>query len=592
MTHKHWQHLTVLALSVGLVGCMVSKPLATVGTPSRVDDNRPVNPAGMGSVEVNVLWPDRDPGYSTQAIPNRAAYAVVTLTTAAGSAPVDINGRTIAPITIQRGSLGQPPYYGPGTSPAPGPSGAPLPNPSGSPGIASPGPNPSGSPASASPAPNPSGSPAATHYRAVRDVAASGSLPPSPTPGGSSGSIPGGLTGPLASPGPNGANVLDWMLPPQAGLNVKAELFDSASHSIGVATQTIDVVAGYQSVVSLDIVVNNAPVINNLSASTFKIGDTITITGANFGLSHPDWQQAQVFLTTQGNYSWGSFGGPNNYQYYNQVTLPSSAVTIASDSQIVVTVPKYLNYGWQFIDSLWNYFHAPNPQQLYLGVRVDGINSPLVPVTIPRTASESVSVTLQQGSDAPAHQTTGTSSIDVTQAPYSVPTATGSQWTYAITDTNGDFGFNSRTAVVTLLGGYQASVTYGGTGGGYWPGGNIDLRWDWQWNLLRTVTAPVGSAISVLPDEAVTMPDGTTATAKHLSFSPQVGPNSSDVHDVWYVPGVGPVRIRATQLYKSNIPPGLPPGANWPLYNHQVHDFKLLSFGVATGSAPAGGPAH
>ncbi|HEY9900256.1 MAG TPA: hypothetical protein V6D00_13870 [Pantanalinema sp.] len=507
MKQTHFHKLALLALSVAIAGCALPSSLGGLGTPSRVDAVRPAT--GTGTVELHLHWPGRRAGYAAQAIPDRAAYAVVTLTEASGS---------VHTVTLERSAAG---------TPEPGSSPGPTPGPDSSP----------------SPAPNP-----------PKDEQGG-----SPVLGGSS-----------------------WSLAEQENVTLKAELFDRAGQPVGQVTKTVDVIAGYHSVVAMDILVEGAPRLTTVNPTAFKIGDRIVLDGQNFGLSHPDWSPARVYLESEGTYAWGSAFGPNSNQYRNMVYLPPSSVTVASDSQIVVTIPATMDNGWHFVDSLWNYFHGSGPQQLYLGVTVDGVNSNRVPVSIPRGTSAAVGVTVEQGGEAPT-RAAATASVDLSVAPYGIPTASGSKWVYEIVDSYGDQGSSPpHSMTVQLTGDNGDALVSSGEQGYQGQGWTTNVRWDWQWGVLRQLAAPAAQGIQVLPDQVVAAPGGNQMNAKHLFYTMQGGPDGTTVRDVWIVPGIGPVRIREVSLYMNQDPANAGKGMA-----RQTREYRLVAFEPPTSPSPA-----
>lgn len=518
MKQTHVHKLAILALSVAIAGCAMPSPFGGVGAPARVDAARPA--AATGTVELHLHWPDKRVGYGTQAIPNRAAYAVVTLTEASGS---------VHTARLERPTMGTG-------------EGEPQPN-------ATPGPN-------SSPGPEPTPRPDEKTIQAMTEG-------PGPQP-----PMDGRMMGESS-----------WSLAQQEGVTIKAELFDREDRLVGTATRTVDVIAGYHSVVAMDILVEGAPQLTVVNPTAFKIGDRIVLDGRNFGLSHPDWAPARVYLETEGTYAWGSAFGPNSYQYRNLVYLPASSVTVASDSQIVVTIPSTMENGWHFVDALWNYFHANGEQQLYLGVTVDGVNSNRVPVSIPRGTSAAVAVTVEPGGEAPSRQA-ATASVDLTAAPFGIPTASGSKWVFEVTDTYGEHGGGGAyPTTLRLLNDHGDAVVSGGNQGAPGEGWTTNLRWDWQWGFMRQLSAPAAMGIQVLPDQPVTMPGGSSAVAKHLFYSMQGGPDATSVRDVWIVPGVGPVRIREVSLHVNQDPASEGKGMA-----RQTREYRLVAFESPTGT--------
>lgn len=538
MKQTHWHKLAILALSVAIAGCAMPSPFGGIGAPARVDAARPA--ATAGTVEVHLHWPDKRAGYGTQAIPNRAVYAVVTLTDATGS--------VLQTARLERPTMGS----GEGGTASPAPVYSPMPSPS-----------PDSTPVpDLSPAPEPK--PEST-------------VAPEPTPS------PSGMTvqmleGRSEAMPPMGSAF--WSLPQQERVTIRAELFDKENRSVGVAERVVDVIAGYHSVVALDIQVEGAPQLTTVNPTAFKIGDRIVLEGQNFGVSQTDWSPARVYLESEGTYAWGSAFGPDSYQYRNMVYLPASSVTVASDSQIVVTIPSTMENGWHFVDALWNYFHSSGDQQLYLGVTVDGVNSNRVPVSIPRGTSAAVSVTVEQGGEAPTREA-ATASVDLTAAPYAIPTASGSKWVFEVTETYGDYGGRStHPATVQLVSEEGEALISNGDQGYPNSGWRTNLRWDGQWGLLRQLAAPAALRIQVLPDETVSIPDGTSANAKHLFYSMQGGPDATSVRDVWIVPGIGPVRIREVSLHANQDPANEGKGMA-----RQTREYRLVAFESPTGTS-------
>ncbi|MBO9541756.1 hypothetical protein J7643_14295 [bacterium] len=398
---------------------------------------------------------------------------------------------------------------------------------------------------------------------------------PEPTPN-KDGMTSQGMEG--GPPAPMGG--ASWRLAQQEGVTLKAELFDQEGRSVGSATRTVDVIAGYHSVVALDILVEGAPKLEVVNPTAFKIGDRIVLEGRNFGLSHPDWSPAGVYLESEGTYAWGSAFGPETHQYRNMVYLPPSSVKVVSDSRIEVTIPSSMENGWHFVDALWNYFHANGNQQLYLGVTVDGVNSNRVPVSIPRGTSAGVTVTVEQGREAPSREA-ATASVDLTAAPFGIPAASGSKWVFEVAGTDGDRAGGTQTMSVQLLNDDGEALVSSNAQGAPTSGWRTNLRWDWQWGFMRSLSAPAALGIQVLPDEQVPMPGGGTAIARHLFYTAQGGPDATSVRDLWVVPGVGPVRIREVTLHANQDP-----GSEGKGMARQTREYRLVAFEPPAGPAP------
>lgn len=346
-----------------------------------------------------------------------------------------------------------------------------------------------------------------------------------------------------------------WTLPQQEGVTVKAELFDATNNKIGAASRQIDVVAGLNAYIGLDIVIDNAPKITSIDKTTFRIDDRIVIQGSGFGKS--EGYNAQVYLESEGVFS--NYGSPFPYHYNYQVFLPSSAATVSNDA-ITVQIPDNVDYYGRLTDRLWNYFHGDDTQKLYLGVVVDGVNSNRFEVSMPKVASVSATVRLEQGKDAPVHTPVALTVVDLASGSFEVPVASGTQWTFRKTEESGyEYGGkytqNVSVRLVNDLG--RAQFQYESYGSSweqdvlpsmdntpYEPDLGFVLR-------LKSMGQPQN-----LGQEEVMMPDGYQRLATHLFYNLPAYDNggwrqdSTRSRDLWIVPRVGVVRMVETQLVK------------------------------------------
>lgn len=347
-----------------------------------------------------------------------------------------------------------------------------------------------------------------------------------------------------------------WNLPQQEGVTVKAELFDAANASVGSAQKVIDVVAGHNAYVALDIVIDGAPTVSSLDRTSFRIDDEIIIKGTGFGKTQG--YQAMVYLESEGVFS--NAGSPFPYHYNYQVNLPASAITSITDTEIKLKVPDQMEYYGRLTDRLWNYFHGDDTQKLYLGVVVDGVNSNRLEVSMPKVASASVTVRLEQGKEAPAHVPVALNTLHLASSSYAVPIASGTQWTFRYTQ---DWGYEygsqySQPVTVRLTDDDgQADVVYEtwSTPMDLLPYNSND---PYEPELAFLLRLRAMGQIQNLGDEEFLMPDGYQRLATHLFYNLPSTDNggysqiSGRTRDVWVVPQVGVVRMVETQLVKSD----------------------------------------
>lgn len=362
-----------------------------------------------------------------------------------------------------------------------------------------------------------------------------------------------------------------WTLAQQEGVEITAELFAS-TQSIATAKRVIDVVAGFRSTVAMDLVLPDAPTITSVSSPSFRVGDTIVLTGTNFGKTNA-WQ-ARVFLQEEYLNQGGDnpFDDNNNKQNYNfPIYLPDAYVKVDSDTQITVTIPERIQDNFRqgnLTDFFWGYFNGKN-SRLMLGVDVDGVNSPRVEVAMPREVGGKATVTLEQGFDAPAHSPADQryKQIDLTDATFSVPVATGTEWVFEVG--GNDYYYNRQKTTVRLTDSVGNAMIRQ-----EWEYGTpnefpTNLNQFWEFGFLRRIDA---QGIGFLPDEQVTLPGGALATAKHLAYSDSNGA----LYDLWLVPNVGPVRMRRLEVYSNSYDSQL-----W----RNIREYRLIGF---TPAATAG----
>lgn len=348
-----------------------------------------------------------------------------------------------------------------------------------------------------------------------------------------------------------------WELPQQQGVVITADLY-AVDAVIATASRTIDVVAGLRSMISLDLVLAEAPTITSISTTSFRVGDIITLEGANFGTTG-GWK-AQVYL--QEEYSHDGDDSPfeedRSYNYNSPVYLPDAYVKVESDTKIVVTIPERINDNYRsgnLTDFFWGYFNGQNAK-LTLGVNVDGVNSKRVEVAMPREVGGKATINLEQGFPAPAHRSDDQryKELDLTDATFSTPVASGTEWVFEVG--GNDYYYNRQKTTIRLTDSsgsavikqewqygmpYEQEVNFNYSGNYISP-----LIWEFQ--FLRRINA---QGIDILGVENVTLPEGVTLPAgvepkaKHLAY----GDSSGTLYDLWVVPGVGPVKMRRLEVY-------------------------------------------
>lgn len=373
-----------------------------------------------------------------------------------------------------------------------------------------------------------------------------------------------------------------WSLPQQQGVTVKAELFDTAGTKIGAAAKVIDVVAGHNAYVGLDIVIDNAPTVSAVDKTTFRIGDKITITGSGFGKTQG--YEAMVYLESEGVFT--NYGSPFPYHYNYQVFLPTSAATI-SNNQIEMTIPEQSDGYGRLTDRLWNYFRGDDTQKLFLGVVVDGVNSNRIEVSMPKTATASATVRLEQGKDAPVHTPLKRTKLDLATSSFGVPIASGTQWTFRNTQEWGyEYGYQySQNVTVRLTDNHgMAEIAYQ-----HWTDAARDLLPEYDYGgwyeqpmdfLLRLNAM---GEIQNLGQEEILMPDGYQRLATHLFYNLPIpqnpgfnGQESGRSRDIWIVPQVGVVKMVETRLVKYQYDQAV---------RREVQTYELVGFQPGSSSA-------
>lgn len=348
-----------------------------------------------------------------------------------------------------------------------------------------------------------------------------------------------------------------WELAQQQGVEIKAELY-AGDTVIATAKRVIDVVAGMRSTVALDLVLPDAPDITAVSTTSFRVGDTLVLTGANFGASQ-QWQ-ARVFL--QEEYTDGGddpFGGDDRQSKSPPIYLPDAFVKVESDSKITVTIPERIRDGYRegnLTDFFWGYFNGQQ-SKLTLGVMVDGVNSKRVDVSMPKEVGAKATITLEQGFDAPEHRPDGQryKLFDLTDATFSTPVASGTEWTFELA--GNDYYYNRQRTTIRLTDSngrahikqeweYGSPFEQDGTFINNYGGPMPQLFWEFQ--FLRQIDA---QGIEILREEnvvlpaGVQLPAGVLPKAKHLAYSDSNGA----LYDLWVVPKVGPVKMRRLEVY-------------------------------------------
>lgn len=360
---------------------------------------------------------------------------------------------------------------------------------------------------------------------------------------------------------------LSWELPQQRDVQIKAELFEGET-VIAEAARVIDVIAGFRSTVSLDLVLKDAPTITGVSTTSFKVGDTITIDGANFG-STEGWQ-ARVFLKEEyrDEQDDSPFDDRQPESYNGPLFLPDEYVQVESDTRIKVTIPERIREMYRtgyLTDFLHGYFDGQDAK-LTLGVMVDGVNTRRVEVFMPRDVGLKANVNLEQGFDAPQHRDQRFTTLDLV-ASYSVPVAPGTEWTFEMG--GNAYYYNRQKATIRLSDGdgnatvtrdyeYGQDQTY-----------SVNLRsgefgFLWQINAFGV---EVLREENVLLPSTLVLPTGTTNKAQHIAYSEDYGA----LYDLWVIPGVGPVRMRRLNVNSYQ-------GQLW----RDVQEYRLTGFKPAT----------
>ncbi len=350
-------------------------------------------------------------------------------------------------------------------------------------------------------------------------------------------------------PYPAGFNTygsLRWDLPVQADLLIQAEVRDAQNQVVASDEKRIDVVPGLFATVGMELVAVDAPVITSLSKSDWRVGDRIIVAGSGFGKSK-NWKTlAYVGL----NYQYLPYSNlifpmpvPSGGFGMMRRSLPETAVTVDSDTQLTLTVPHDLLSGFA------DYFTKPDKLQPKFMVMVDGVTSRSIDFSMPTQATASLDVELIEVPDAPPQNPTRWVGQDLWKPPFeALPLAAGTRWNYLVSTTytypqsqGGGTSSWSRTMRVEMLDddgrGQYESYSYSTLRA-------FDLANGSASELSPIFRLSSTNGIQTLPEVTLNVPALGQRLAKHYFTSPESGVT----REVWLVEGVGVVRSVETRV--------------------------------------------
>jgi hypothetical protein len=339
---------------------------------------------------------------------------------------------------------------------------------------------------------------------------------------------------------------LRWDLPAQADLKVRAEMRDGNDVVASHDEQTLDVVPGVYAYLSMNLVAVDAPVLQTIDKTVLRFGEPFTLTGSGFGKQNGWKAQLQFLVEPKRLEGPGPGPLPGGYYYGPSWYLPESALAIASDHEMTVTLPAGLG-AQGLLSSLMTYFLDREKYQLSLVLNVDGIRSKPLAVEFADGAEAKVSVDLVAGEHAPEQLPDRWHSLDFRQAPYSVPRTPGTRWKYLIT-TRGQY--SSESGVTTYSSSHWSQLEFLGADGGgrtveEYPGSNsapYERRFGPGEDPYQLFYLYSENGVQSLPDATVDVP-GLGARQARRFFAAR----RWETREVWLVDGVGIVKeIRTT----------------------------------------------
>ena len=333
---------------------------------------------------------------------------------------------------------------------------------------------------------------------------------------------------------------LHWELPAQAGLKVRAEMRDGNDVVAAWDEQSLDVVPGVYAYLSMNLVAVDAPVIQAIDKSVLRFGEPFTPTGSGFGKQNGWKAQLQLLVEPKLLNGPGS-AFPGGYYPGQSSYLPESALAIASDSKMTVTLPAGLG-AQGLLSSLMPYFLEREKFQLSLLLTVDGIRSKPVPVEFAAGAEAKVSVELVAGEHAPGQLADRGRSINFRQAPYAVPRTPGMRWKYLVTN-RGQYAGESAPSTYSSSRWFQLEfLAADGSGKTVeeYPGSSsmpYERRFAPGNEPYELFYFYSNNGIHVLPDATFDVP-GLGARPARRFF----GAHAWETREVWLVDGVGIVK--------------------------------------------------
>ena len=384
-------------------------------------------------------------------------------------------------------------------------------------------------------------------------------------------------------PGFNTYGAFSWELPAQTGLRIRAEVRDGSNQVVASDEKQIDIVSGVYAYLNMELTAVDAPVIESLSKTDWRVGDQIVVKGSGFGKSK-GWKTYAYLgmIRTYDNYFSSIFPQPAPPIYYGgmRAMIPEFAVTVDSDTEMTLTIPESV------ISSLGEYFRYPDKTSLNFAVMVDGVTSKSVDISMPRDAASAVRVDLSEAGDAPAQTTSRWIYHHLWEPPYSVPTTAGTRWTYRVTYSttypgNSYSSTSSRMLQVEMLDDYR-QVRYQSTySNASAPTDSYEFNLDWGYSsdlgpLFRLQSE---NGLQTLSDVTVSVPTVGQRQARRYVVSPYSGVTT----EVWLVDGVGVVRSVETRVggYRS-----YPENYQEPFSRQrEVTTYDLIEFSPGAGSA-------
>lgn len=215
----------------------------------------------------------------------------------------------------------------------------------------------------------------------------------------------------------------NFVLAPQKNLTVSVVASDLNNVRVGAGTRSVDVIPDFDNNIEVEIIADDAPVIQGIYPATSDINPnpapttalnfdtTYTVKGTNFGASKGYGCQASVVLHK-----------PNG-----RLSRFSITTNRISDTEMQINIPSGIGYD----DFQNNYLLDSTGNTLSLDVTVDGANAPVQPaITLPKTGSITTAIGILNGTNATA-STGYVEQFDVQSIrDFQMATSSGSAWVY------------------------------------------------------------------------------------------------------------------------------------------------------------------